>query len=85
MTNAWFVYLVRCADDSLYCGISTDVERRVGEHNSASIKSAKYTRNRLPVTLVYFEECDDRSHASKREWAIKQLTRKKKLELITAG
>ena len=84
MPKQWFVYVLRCSDDSLYTGICTDVTRRLGEHNEGGVKSAKYTRVRRPVILEYQEECIDRSSASKREYAIKKLTRKKKLALISA-
>ena len=76
--------MVRCSDDTLYTGISTDVERRINEHNG-STKGAKYTRIRRPVTLVYFEEHKDRSLASKREYFIKsKMTRSMKLALINS-
>jgi len=78
---AYFIYILKCSDDTLYTGITTDIERRVFEHNS-SPKGAKYTKLRRPVELVYSEESEDRSSASKREYAIKQLSRKEKLELI---
>jgi len=82
----WFVYILRCADDSLYTGITTDIERRVKEHNGDIAKAgAKCTRARRPVTLVYQESADSRSSASKRENQIKALTRKHKLQLIAAG
>ena len=84
MPKQWFVYVLRCSDDSLYTGICTDVTRRLGEHNEGGVKSAKYTRVRRPVILEYQEECIDRSSASKRECAIKKLTRIKKLALISA-
>lgn len=75
--------MLRCADDSLYTGITTDVERRVDEHNGLSkIAGAKCTRARRPVTLVYTEKCSNRSRAGKREWEIKQLSRVQKLILI---
>ncbi len=77
------VYILKCKDDTLYTGICTDVLRRVDEHNNSD-KGAKYTRNRRPVSLVYSEESEDRSSASKREYEIKKLTRAKKLELINA-
>ena len=77
----WCVYIVRCADNSLYTGITTDLERRLDEHNSAN-NGAKYTRPRRPVRLVYHETAVDRSHASKREKAIKRLTQQQKLQLI---
>jgi len=79
---SYFVYIVRCSDDTLYTGITTDLSRRVGEHNSKEGKSAKYTRARQPVTLVYSEKYDDRSSASKREAEVKKLSRKEKLEII---
>ena len=75
--------MVMCADNTLYTGIATDLERRIEEHNSSE-KGAKYTRVRRPVTLVYQEEYPDRSAASKREYAIKKtMTRKEKLQLIS--
>ena len=77
----WYVYVVECADGSLYTGITTDVERRLLEHNY-SFKSAKYTRSRRPVRMVWTKEVENRSEASKEEYRIKRLTRKKKLELI---
>ena len=73
--------MLECSDTTLYTGITTDLSRRVNEHNS-SIKGAKYTKLRRPVELVYSEEAKDRSSALKREYAIKKLTRKEKLELI---
>ena len=76
--NDWFVYIVRCADDSLYTGITKDVDRRVQEHNAGDKLAAKYTRARLPVVLVYQETCESRSAATKREIEIKQLSRKDK-------
>ncbi len=80
---SYFVYIVQCSDNTLYTGIATDVQRRVEEHNS-SAKGAKYTKTRRPVKLMYSEELDDRSQATKREIAIKKLSREKKLELINA-
>ena len=79
--RAWYVYMVRCADQSLYTGISTDVARRVLEHNQ-SPKAAAYTRSRRPVELVYTEQCADRPAALKREHAIRQLTAMAKKKLI---
>lgn len=78
----WFVYLLRCRDDSLYCGITDDVEKRLAAHNSG--KGAKYTRGRGPVTLVYREECDDHSQALRREIEIKRLSRQEKLAMLTS-
>ena len=76
----YVVYILRCGDGSLYTGITTDLERRVAVHNSG--KGGKYTRSRLPVELVYWEEHDTKENAMRREWAIKQLTRQEKLALI---
>ncbi len=78
----YFVYIVKCADDTLYTGIATELERRIEEHNGSD-KGAKYTRIRRPVTLVYSEEYADRSSASKREYLIKKkMSRAEKLKLI---
>ena len=78
----WFVYMVRCADNSLYTGIATDVERRVAEHNSTGKLGAKYTRARQPVTLVFTEAKDCRSSASQREYQLKRLSKAAKERLI---
>ena len=78
----WFVYIVRCADDSLYTGIAKDVERRIVEHKSSAALAASYTRARRPVALAYREAADTRSAALKREYEIKQLTRQEKDELL---
>lgn len=81
--SQWFVYILRCADNSLYTGITTDVSRRVDEHNGLSkIAGAKCTRARRSVSLVYSEKCENRSGAGKREWEIKKLPRVQKLILI---
>ncbi len=78
----YYVYIVKCVDDTLYTGISTELERRIEEHNSSD-KGSKYTRMRRPVTLVYSEEYPDRSTASKREYEIKKkMSRAGKLKLI---
>lgn len=76
----WYVYILRCADNTLYTGSTDDVERRVAVHNSG--KGAKYTRGRTPVEVVYTEECESCSAALKREYAIKQLSRGEKIKLI---
>jgi len=81
---AWYVYILRCQDDSLYTGVCTDLERRVQEHNQCNKKGARYTRARRPVNMVYQEDCENRSEACKREAAIKKLQRKQKLLLINA-
>jgi putative endonuclease len=73
--------MLRCSDGTLYTGITTDLQRRVEEHNS-SPKGAKYTRARRPVELIYFESHKDKSGATIRELEIKKLSKTKKLELI---
>jgi len=80
----WKVYILRCSDDSLYTGITTDIERRIEEHNNSD-KGARYTRARRPVKLAYQENCSSRSCASSREYSIKQLNRTEKLQLIKSG
>lgn len=80
----YFVYIVECADTTLYTGITTDLERRLSEHNQSE-KWAKYTRVRRPVTLVYSEKHASRSEACKREYAIKQLSREEKMKLIESN
>jgi len=75
-----YVYILKCRDESLYTGWTSDLEKRIKTHNTG--KGAKYTRARLPVELVYFEEYEDKIQAMKREYEIKQLTREKKLKLI---
>lgn len=78
--TAYSVYMVRCSNGALYTGMTTDVARRVGEHNAA--RGARYTRLNAPVELVWSEEHPDRSSAMKREAQIKRLSRAKKLELM---
>jgi len=78
-TSDWHVYLVRCADSSLYTGIARDLDARIATHNAGT--GAKYTRGRLPVTLVYSEPAPDRATASRRENAIKKLSRAEKQKL----
>jgi putative endonuclease len=77
----WFVYILRCGDDTLYTGITTDVARRIEEHNAGKAPGARYTRGRRPVELAYTEEAASRAAASRREAAIKQIDRKSKLAL----
>ena len=79
---SFYVYILRCADDTLYTGYTDDPERRLRVHNAG--KGAKYTRSRLPVELVYRETLEDKSAALRRELEIKGLTREKKLALIAA-
>jgi predicted GIY-YIG superfamily endonuclease len=80
LDDTWFVYLLRCADGSLYTGITTNVDRRCEEHNAGT--ASHYTRSRRPVALVYQERQDSRSLALKREAAIKALPRVEKEALI---
>ena len=79
----YYAYMLRCADNTIYSGYTTDVYRREKVHNSG--KGAKYTRNRLPVKLEYFEEFDNKIDAMKREYAFKQYTHKEKEEIIKRG
>lgn len=82
---SWYVYMVRCKDGTLYTGVARDVDRRVDEHNRDDRLAASYTRARRPVALVYQEPAPTRSAAGKREYAIKQLTRRQKEGLIRRG
>lgn len=75
-----YTYIIQCSDGTLYTGWTNDIKRRMEEHNSGN--GAKYTRTRLPVELVYYETFPSKQEAMKREYAIKQMTRKKKEELI---
>jgi len=75
-----YVYIVECADSSLYAGYTSDLDKRLKVHNQG--KGSKYTRSRLPVKLVYSETVESKSNGLKREYQIKQLTRKQKEELI---
>lgn len=75
-----FVYMLRCADGTLYTGWTNDVQKRLAAHNDG--RGAKYTRSRRPVLLVYEEECEDKSAALRREAALKRLSRAEKLKLI---
>ena len=81
LREEWKVYLLKCADGTLYCGVTTDVERRVREHNGAKA-GAKYTRTRRPVKLIHAEKFSSRGEAQAREYALKQLPRSAKLGLI---
>jgi len=82
--SQWYVYIVRATDQSLYTGITTDVERRFAEHQSGRA-GAKYFRGRSPVEVVFVESGHDRSSASIREAQIKKLSREQKFELIGAS
>lgn len=81
--HSYYTYMLRCIDATFYTGITTDLDRRVVEHNTDDKKWAKYTRVRRPVELIHHEEYSTRSEACKREYAIKQLTRTQKENLIS--
>lgn len=78
---SWFVYMLRCGDESLYTGCTNDLAARLAAHQSG--RGAKYTRSHLPVSLAYWEELPDRSAAMRREAAVKRLSRAQKLMLLT--
>ena len=75
-----YTYIVRCADGTLYTGWTNDLKKRIKAHNAG--KGAKYTKSRRPVVLKYYESFSTRQEAMRREWEIKQLSRKEKLELV---
>jgi putative endonuclease len=79
-SNTWILYILKCSDQSLYTGITNRLEVRIRAHQKGT--GARYTRGRLPVTLVYTEDCTDRSDASKRECAVKKLSKSKKILLV---
>lgn len=78
--KTYYAYIALCSDGTYYVGYTDDVKKREKAHNLA--KGAKYTRSRLPVSIVYFEECEDKSAAMSREWHLKKLTRAQKDELV---
>lgn len=78
----YFVYILECSDKSLYTWITTDLERRLYEHNNTN-KWAKYTKNKRPVKIVYFTSQENRSLATKKELSIKKLSKEEKIKLIT--
>jgi putative endonuclease len=80
---SWVCYLLQCSDETLYCGITNDLNKRLAAHNAG--EGAKYTRGRTPVKLVYQELCSDKSSALKREYEIKKLNRTKKWGLVQAN
>lgn len=82
----YYVYILRCSDDTLYTGITTDLKRRVNEHNGLSVKKigSKYTAMRRPVKVIYFKKLEDRSKASKEEFRIKKLKKNGKEKLISS-
>ena len=77
----WFLYVLKCNDGTLYTGVTTNIDRRLNEHNTSK-KGAKYTKTRRPVSLVYWLKFQDRSTAQKAEYRFKQLTREEKEKLI---
>lgn len=83
-TSRYYLYMLVCADDTLYTGITTDLERRLEEHNTGAA-GAKYTRARRPVHLIYSKKYKDRSSASVAEARIKKLSREEKLALVAAN
>ena len=80
----WYLYVVRCGDDTLYTGITTDLARRLNEHNTSK-RGAKYTKARRPINLVYYELYQSRSNAQKAEHKFKKLTRAQKEKIIIRG
>ena len=80
----YYVYILRCEDNTLYTGITTDVKRRFLEHSEDKVKGAKYTKARRPVVLIYHEMFETKEEAMRREYAIKHMTRKEKEELMKA-
>lgn len=81
----YFLYMLRCADDTLYTGITTDLDRRLDEHNKGKAACAKYTRARLPVSLIYTKKYKDRSGASVAEAQMKKLSREQKLTMVASA
>ena len=79
----WFVYILECNDATYYTGITTDIGRRIQEHEEG--RGAKYTKGRAPLKIVYREECEDRSSASKREMEIKSLSKEDKVALFSTS
>lgn len=81
MKGKWYLYVLRCSDQSLYTGVTTDLDRRLKEHNETK-RGAKYTRTRRPVELVWTKEYKSRSEAQKAEYSFKKLFHKEKWEVI---
>lgn len=81
--KVWGVYLLKCRDNSLYCGVTNDMQRRLRQHNGELKGGAKYTQAKRPCELVYFEACTDKSSAMQREYVIKQLTKSQKKALVS--
>lgn len=83
--DSWFVYLVQCSDGSFYTGVTTDLERRIRQHNGEIVGGANYTRARRPVALAWYEACEDRSVAQQREYLVRRSTRSEKQRLAVAA
>lgn len=83
MSQTWYVYLLRCSDNSLYAGVTTDITRRIKEHNKSNTLGAKYTRVRRPVSLAYLANAADRQEACKQEYKIRKLAKTKKEKLVS--
>ena len=83
--SLWQVYLLQCADSSLYAGVTTDLARRIQQHNGQLAGGARYTRARRPVALAWSRACDSRSDAQQREQALRRLSREQKLALIAGA
>lgn len=84
MCSSYYFYVLRCADNSLYCGITTDLKKRLKEHNEGGARGAKYVRARTPASLVYHEPCLTKSAALKREYEVKQWSKEKKESLVSS-
>ena len=79
--DSWFVYLVHCSDGSFYTGVTTDLKRRVRQHNGEIVGGANYTRTRRPLALAWYEACEDRSVAQQREYSVRRSHRLQKQRL----
>ena len=81
----WQVYLLQCSDDTLYSGVTTDLDRRLRQHNGEIVGGARYTQGRRPVAVMWSASCDSRSDAQQREAALRRLSRQQKWDLIAAA
>ena len=79
--DSWYVYLLQCSDGSFYTGVTTDIKRRLRQHNGEIVGGANYTRARRPVALAWYEACEDRSVAQQREYSVRRLSRREKQDL----
>ena len=82
MDDAWYVYILKCADGSLYAGVARDLQRRLRQHNGELVGGSRYTRGRRPVELLWSDTEPDRSSAQRREASIKKLSREEKLRML---